>query len=448
MNEYFDDDWFDGSDDYDPAFWYSMRFFSKGRKEASFAEYCLELAVDEFGNPDDFEIGKSGKLGSYLSITEAESNMELLKIIEELYYNNRFVSNLTDWEYTNNKSNSTISVIDAITNGEIIWNLYIRTYDLDSAEELLRLGIENITDIPGWVTVYDLRDRVIEYYRNCKLTKSCCEEILLAVSKYGTVVEMPKDCVPNASNLPGGFMSWSPKEYEMERAQMRNFFDWRIGEMTIDDFVILKEKGEVIESSKKQKSAHEKNVTQYDVYPMNLLVDIFGCEIPILFLDEYQMQKLEQIVEVHLEELIPQEKRSVDMAYKNGITVGSALRFFELPEFETFAWALADRWGMGDEEALPRGIKRLQRAPNRKLLRWKIADALRDLRLCECDCTKVMLEDLGLSKRTLGCLKRVGMNTVKDILDKTEDDLMNIKRLGSKSLNEIVWKLVSLGYKI
>ena len=48
----------------------------------------------------------------------------------------------------------------------------------------------------------------------------------------------------------------------------------------------------------------------------------------------------------------------------------------------------------------------------------------------------------------IGCLKRVGMNTVEDILDKTEEDLMNIRSLGGKSLNEVIWKMISLGYKI
>ncbi len=54
---------------------------------------------------------------------------------------------------------------------------------------------------------------------------------------------------------------------------------------------------------------------------------------------------------------------------------------------------------------------------------------------------EVMIEDLDFSVRTYNCLKRAGINTVGDLVTKTESDMMKIRNLGKKSLEEIVLKL-------
>ncbi|NLZ71177.1 MAG: DNA-directed RNA polymerase subunit alpha [Clostridiaceae bacterium] len=53
----------------------------------------------------------------------------------------------------------------------------------------------------------------------------------------------------------------------------------------------------------------------------------------------------------------------------------------------------------------------------------------------------IMIEDLDFSVRTYNCLKRAGVNTVGDLVAKSESDMMKIRNLGKKSLEEIILKL-------
>ena len=58
------------------------------------------------------------------------------------------------------------------------------------------------------------------------------------------------------------------------------------------------------------------------------------------------------------------------------------------------------------------------------------------------------IEELDLSVRSFNCLKRAGINTVEDLINKTEDDMMKVRNLGRKSLEEVVAKLASLGLSL
>ena len=58
------------------------------------------------------------------------------------------------------------------------------------------------------------------------------------------------------------------------------------------------------------------------------------------------------------------------------------------------------------------------------------------------------IEDLDLSVRSYNCLKRAAINTVEDLIKKSEDDMLKVKNLGRKSLDEVVAKLASLGYDL
>ena len=66
----------------------------------------------------------------------------------------------------------------------------------------------------------------------------------------------------------------------------------------------------------------------------------------------------------------------------------------------------------------------------------------------EDDTSKVLemtIEDLDLSVRSFNCLKRANINTVADLAEKTEDDMMKVRNLGRKSLEEVKKKLEELG---
>ena len=61
---------------------------------------------------------------------------------------------------------------------------------------------------------------------------------------------------------------------------------------------------------------------------------------------------------------------------------------------------------------------------------------------------EITIEELDLSVRSYNCLKRAGINTVEDLTNKTEDDMMKVRNLGRKSLEEVIHKLEALGLSL
>ena len=58
---------------------------------------------------------------------------------------------------------------------------------------------------------------------------------------------------------------------------------------------------------------------------------------------------------------------------------------------------------------------------------------------------EITIEELDLSVRSYNCLKRASINTVEELIQKTEEDMMKVRNLGKKSLEEVQTKLASLG---
>ena len=58
---------------------------------------------------------------------------------------------------------------------------------------------------------------------------------------------------------------------------------------------------------------------------------------------------------------------------------------------------------------------------------------------------EMTIEELELSVRSFNCLKRAGISTVEDLTNKTENEMMKVRNLGKKSLEEVTAKLHSLG---
>ncbi len=58
---------------------------------------------------------------------------------------------------------------------------------------------------------------------------------------------------------------------------------------------------------------------------------------------------------------------------------------------------------------------------------------------------EMTIEELDLSVRSFNCLKRAGINTVEDLINKTEEEMMKVRNLGKKSLDEVINKLRSFG---
>ncbi len=61
---------------------------------------------------------------------------------------------------------------------------------------------------------------------------------------------------------------------------------------------------------------------------------------------------------------------------------------------------------------------------------------------------EMTIEELDLSVRSFNCLKRANINTVEDLISKTEDEMIKVRNLGRKSLEEVVHKLAMLGLSL
>lgn len=61
---------------------------------------------------------------------------------------------------------------------------------------------------------------------------------------------------------------------------------------------------------------------------------------------------------------------------------------------------------------------------------------------------EMTIEELDLSVRSFNCLKRAGINTVEDLINKSEEEMMKVRNLGKKSLEEVIAKLKSLGFDL
>ena len=61
---------------------------------------------------------------------------------------------------------------------------------------------------------------------------------------------------------------------------------------------------------------------------------------------------------------------------------------------------------------------------------------------------EMTIDELELSVRSYNCLKRAGINTVEELCNKTPDDMMKVRNLGRKSLEEVLAKLKELGLQL
>ena len=61
---------------------------------------------------------------------------------------------------------------------------------------------------------------------------------------------------------------------------------------------------------------------------------------------------------------------------------------------------------------------------------------------------EITIEELDLSVRSYNCLKRAGINTVEELIKKDEEEMMKVRNLGRKSLEEVQQKLAALGLSL
>lgn len=61
---------------------------------------------------------------------------------------------------------------------------------------------------------------------------------------------------------------------------------------------------------------------------------------------------------------------------------------------------------------------------------------------------EMSIDDMDLSPRSSNCLKRASINTVEDLVKKTKEDMLKVRNLGQKSLEEIIFKIESMGLSL
>ena len=61
---------------------------------------------------------------------------------------------------------------------------------------------------------------------------------------------------------------------------------------------------------------------------------------------------------------------------------------------------------------------------------------------------EMTIEELELSVRSFNCLKRAAINTVEELTHRSEEDMMKVRNLGKKSLDEVKHKLEELGLSL
>ena len=61
---------------------------------------------------------------------------------------------------------------------------------------------------------------------------------------------------------------------------------------------------------------------------------------------------------------------------------------------------------------------------------------------------EMTIGDMDLSVRSYNCLKRANINTVEDLISKTEEEMMKVRNLGRKSLEEVINKLAMMGLSL
>ena len=61
---------------------------------------------------------------------------------------------------------------------------------------------------------------------------------------------------------------------------------------------------------------------------------------------------------------------------------------------------------------------------------------------------EMSIDELELSVRSYNCLKRAGINTVEELTNKTAEDMMKVRNLGRKSLEEVLAKLKELNLSL
>ena len=117
-------------------------------------------------------------------------------------------------------------------------------------------------------------------------------------------------------------------------------------------------------------------------------------------------------------------------------------RVRDLTDFDKLTLEVWTNGTITARDAVSLGARILSETMGNKSTVVEKAEAQRDKVL------ELTIEELDLSVRSFNCLKRANINTVEDLISKTEDEMMKVRNLGRKSLEEVINKLAMMGLSL
>ena len=176
-------------------------------------------------------------------------------------------------------------------------------------------------------------------------------------------------------------------------------------------------------------------------YPDNLLYDIFGGEW------EYpRPADFDGSLEYVLHSLTERERRILDFRYKDGLTFEEIGKHFCVTRERI-------------RQIHAKSLRKLHRPDRLNYLKYGVSGVIarqtetaREAALASLPKQDkpedITLEELGLSVRSYNCLKRAGMDTLREVSEMTFDELCHVRNLGKRSIDEICAVLTNYGIRL
>ena len=177
-------------------------------------------------------------------------------------------------------------------------------------------------------------------------------------------------------------------------------------------------------------------------YPDNLLYDIFGGEWEFPRPGDFDGS-----LEYVLHTLTERERRVLDFRYQEGLTFEEIGKRFCVTRERI-------------RQIHAKSLRKLRRPDRLNYLKYGVLGVIRrksesareaalaSLPKLDIKPEDITLEELELSVRSYNCLKRAGMNTLRDVAEMTFDELCNVRNLGKRSIDEICAALTNYGIRL
>lgn len=327
-------------------------------------------------------------------------------------------------------------------------------------------GISTLADVLELPIAHYFQSAITEKYRSCKLNRAACNQLIKRLMDNGIEVTVDFGIGPDLSLVPKVFSELAldnediiPTFYEalnaqgrvpsieeiacgaalptdsirnsgvekliLEHQQVLNYVQWLLSTRLFD---LPKH----YEADCKENRSIDAGMF-FQKYPYNLLRDVVpGIERMRCNRDGSSeiLSKLAQMLDclVYLD-LSLEERNVIALCYKNS---NHGTKYFSET---TLQWGL-EFWCYSKKREVVHKL--------REISRYNIYLTERDLLTSE-ELLEITVEELDLSVRAFNCLKRTNINTVGDLISKTEDEMLKVRNLGSKALEEVRTKLDSLG---